>query len=286
MIDIADLHMHSSCSDGQYDPTELMKKAHEKGVNIISLTDHDTMLGTKAARDAAVQLGMRFISGVEISSGEGGDVHVLGYGLNEDDSQLNDFLTAQRTSRETRIAEMLEKLEKLGFPLDKERIFARAAGSIGRPHIADEMVEMNYVTGPNEAFDKYLNEGAPAYVPRKKVDTETAISLICELGGIPVLAHPGLIKEDFKAVERSIHKWCEFGLKGLEVYYPAHQKTGFELWRSLAADCGLIMTGGSDFHKEADEDDDHGMIASMAGYWRDQSVDTGKLLKLTDRVLP
>lgn len=263
----ADLHMHSTCSDGQYAPEELMELAFANGANVVSLTDHDTVSGVKRAREAAGTLGMCFIGGIEISTGEGGEIHVLGYGIDEDNRDLKAYLDRQRESRKDRIPKVLNKLNDLGIHLDIDRVFARASGSVGRPHIADEMVDAGYVAGREEAFNKYLKEGAAAYVPRDVTDTAEAIGLIRGCGGIPVLAHPGLIKKDTDTVKRLIAEWTGNGLMGLEVYYPAHKKNGYEPWLELAKEYGLLVTGGSDFHKDADTGEDHGGIASVSRDW-------------------
>lgn len=274
---IADLHMHSNCSDGQYSPEELMTLAASKGLNTVSLTDHDTVSGTERARKAAASLGLRFISGVEISTGKGGEVHVLGYGLDENDARLCAFLEKQRVSREERIPKMLKKLSELGLPLDATSVYARAAGSVGRPHIADEMIKMGYVRDREEAFNRYLKAGAAAYVPRENVDTAEVISLILAWGGVPVLAHPGLIREDIETVKTMIRKWVGIGLEGLEVYYPEHRKDSYEPWLTIAGELGLLMTGGSDFHSDADNDKDHGSIGSVAAEWKSAERDISEL---------
>ena len=274
----ADLHMHSTCSDGKYTPEELMILARQNGMDTVSLTDHDTISGTERARKTAEILGMRFVSGVEISTGKGGEIHVLGYGLDENDLRLNVFLEKQRISREERIPKMLAKLDELGIHLNRERIFARASGSIGRPHIAAEMVEMEYVRSTEEAFELYLKRGAAAYVPREEVDTAEVISYICEWGGIPVLAHPGLIKENIETVKSSIVKWIDRGLMGLEVFYPAHRACGYEPWLSFAKEHSLIITGGSDFHTDHDKDKDHGSIASVSDDWNSVEKDIDNLI--------
>lgn len=274
----ADLHMHSTCSDGKYTPEELMTLAYRNGVDTVSLTDHDTVLGTERARKTAEILGMRFVSGVEISTGKDGETHVLGYGLDENDPRLNGFLEKQKISREERIPKMLAKLEAMGMPLSRDRIFARAFGSIGRPHIAAEMVEMEYVRSTEEAFELYLKQGAAAYVPRTEVDTAEVISSIREWGGVPVLAHPGLIKENVETVKGSIVKWIDRGLMGLEVFYPAHRACGYEPWLSFAKEHSLIISGGSDFHTDHDKDKDHGGIASVSDDWNSAEKDIENLI--------
>jgi hypothetical protein len=240
----ADLHVHTSASDGQYTPEAVITLAVKRKLNLIAITDHDTTEGIARAKRAAAQVGSPVVvPGIELSAD--GGVHILGYYIRSDAPALREALRALHADRETRAEQMVAKLALLGVPVAWERVRALAAGgAVGRPHIARALCEAKHVESVREAFSRFLYDGGPAYVGREGLTPETAIALIHEAGGAAVLAHPGALA-DYRAL---IPRLAAAGLDGLEISHPVHTRpTRLDL-RGLAAMHGLIMTGGSDFH--------------------------------------
>lgn len=249
-----DLHVHSTASDGKLSPRAIIIKAAELGLKIISLTDHDSIDGIIPALEAARAFPkLTFIPGVEVSTDlPEGEAHVLGYFIDYASQELKSTLERFRNSRLTRAQGMVEKLGALGIDIDWWRVQEIAGdGAVGRPHIAQAMLEKGYITSFEEAFDKYIGHGGPAYVEREKMTPEEAVQLILSSRGLPVLAHPFTVKEP----ETMVIKLKAAGLIGIEAYYKDNtaEETGATL--ELAARYGLIATGGSDFHGIADSND-------------------------------
>ena len=245
-----DLHTHSTASDGTLTPTELVRHARERGVEVLSLTDHDTLSGLEEAIGEAERLGMEFIPGIEISAEfEPGTLHILGYYLNPSDRTLEDNLTWLREGRDNRNDIILEKLSALGFPLTMEDVLAFAQGeSVGRPHIADAMMAKGYVADRDQAFDRYLAKGGPAYADKERMTAENAISLIRKAGGLAVLAHPQWLGLDRAALASFVHDLSEMGLAGIEAYYYSHSSDETLFYGKLAKEHGMLVTGGTDYH--------------------------------------
>jgi predicted metal-dependent phosphoesterase TrpH len=242
-----DLHLHSTASDGKYSPATLVAKAAELGLKVISLTDHDSIDGIIPALKAAKAFpGLTFIPGVEISTDlPDGEAHVLGYFIDYTSPELEKELERFRSSRLGRGRKMVAKLAELGIKIDWPRVQQIAGdGAIGRPHVAQAMLEKGYVKTFEEAFDKYIGRGGPAYVEREKITPEEAVALIVRAKGLPVLAHPFTVK-DPEAIVISLKA---AGLIGIEAYYKDNtpQQTGATL--RLAKKYGLIPTGGTDYH--------------------------------------
>ncbi len=239
-----DLHLHSTASDGKYTPSQLVQLALRKKLRAIALTDHDTTDGIEEALSAAQQTGLTVIPGVEISTNVSGDLelHILGYHVDHRHAPLQKRLQELRESRLVRAREILRLLAKAGLPLPWERVLAMAGhGSIGRPHIAQAMVEANYVNSVENAFRLYIGRGGPAYVERYKLAPQDAIELIRQAGGLSVLAHPSQVTEYIPSLVQA-------GLVGLEVYYNGYEEAEKQSLAKLAGKHGLIATGGSDFH--------------------------------------
>lgn len=238
-----DLHVHSAVSDGLYPPAHVVRVAHEHGLSLIALTDHDAVEGIDEAIEAGARWGVAVIPGVEISAYAGDvELHILGYLIRHGDAELQAALARYRTSRVRRAHEMLARLAALGMPLTWERVRALAGrGSTGRPHIARALVEAGHVVSVAEAFDRYLRPGMPAYVPREKAAPDEAIRLIHAAGGLAVLAHPWALMEHVAGLKA-------LGLDGLEVYYAGYAPNAIHYLHALAVEQGLIRTGGSDFH--------------------------------------
>jgi predicted metal-dependent phosphoesterase TrpH len=242
-----DLHVHTNSSDGKYSPSEIVAIAACNGVTLLAITDHDTVNGVREAQLAARAFPeMRIIAGVEISShAPGSEVHILGYFVNIENADFLKQMAILNSSRIERATAMVAKLKAIGLDINIERVRQLAgAGSIGRPHIAQALIEKGYVNSFQEVFTRYLGQGCPAYVERIKLSPTEAIKLILRNGGLPVLAHPTTVCEYESVIAKSV----THGLAGLECYYgdyPTEQRNELS---ALAKRYSLITTGGSDFH--------------------------------------
>lgn len=247
----ADLHMHSTASDGVYTPEALMNLAADLGYTHVALTDHDSTAGIPLALEAAKRRGMQLIPGVELSCGAQKEIHVLGYGFDPENAALRAFCEARVAQRVARTEAMVQRLCELGKPIEMKRVRELARGVIARPHVARAMVEAGYVTSVADAFDRYLKPGRPAYVPKEDVKVAEAVRLIAQAGGIAVLAHPMELKMGETQLESLIGEWRSQGLSGVEVYHPSAQNNHAAFLHNLARREGMLVTGGSDFHGEA-----------------------------------
>lgn len=242
-----DLHTHTTASDGTLTPCEIIDAAVKSGLAGIAITDHDTVAGLDIALEYKKQhnLPVEVIPGIEMNTEYDDDeVHILGYFIDYHDSRLINRLSEIKEARYTRASNMVTRLQKMGFSIDLAQVERLAQGDlIGRPHIARALMEKGYVFSIKEAFNKYINRGKPAYVPRYKFLPEEAIELIQNAGGISVLAHPGLINN-----QDSIARFINMGIDGLEVFYPEHSNRQVNYYLLLCACNNLLITGGSDFH--------------------------------------
>ena len=240
---VVDLHVHTTASDGTYSPQEIVQKSRELGLRTIGICDHDTIDGVPLAQEASCGTGLEVIPGVEISvDASGWEVHILGYYVDPTRPALMEELDRSRRSRLMRARRMLNRLESLGVSLSWERVLKIASdGVVGRPHIAMALEEARFVGSTQEAFDRYLGRGRPAYVGREKMTTARAMRLVREADGVPVLAHPW-------TVTRLVPELVDQGLEGLEAYYTGYSASMVSDLVSLADEHGLVCTGGSDFH--------------------------------------
>ncbi|MBC7232069.1 MAG: PHP domain-containing protein [Chloroflexi bacterium] len=240
-----DLHVHTSASDGQLSPAEVVHEALALGLTTIAITDHDTTEGIEEALEAAKGTGLDVIPGVEISAEMPRcEVHILGYYIAYRDPALCRKLALFRELRLKRAQKIMAKLAQMGMPLDWDRIQQLAGtGTIGRPHIARAMLEKGYISSIDEAFDLYISRGGPAYVKRPKLTPVEAIQAILAAQGLPVLAHP-------LQINHLVPELAAHGLVGLEVYYPGYTPDEIDFLLSLANKYGLLVTGGTDFHGE------------------------------------
>ncbi len=238
-----DLHTHSTASDGELAPAELVRLSLERGLSTIALTDHDTVAGLDAAIEAARGTALQVIPGVELSADvPQTEVHVLGYFIDWHVPAFEEMLGKFRDGRFGRAEKMVRKLAALGAPISFDRVREIAGdASIGRPHVAQALLEAGHVSTVTEAFDKYIGRNGPAYVERFKITPEDAVSLILSAGGVPVLAHPREVTEYVLPMLRA-------GLLGLEVYYGMYDDATIQSLAHLARQYDLIATGGSDFH--------------------------------------
>jgi predicted metal-dependent phosphoesterase TrpH len=242
-----DLHLHTTASDGRFSPQELVKLAASLGLAVIAITDHDSVNGVAPALAAAQEYpGLRVIPGVEVSTDvPHGEVHVLGYFIDYRDPELTSVLERLRNSREIRGQKMVAKLADLGVPVEWQRVREIAGrGSVGRPHIAQALLEKGYVSSLKEAFVKYIRRDGPAYVEREKMTPEQMVELIVKAGGLPVLAHPS----DIENLEELITRLQKVGLVGIEAYYNGYSERVVKYLASLASKYGLVASGGSDYH--------------------------------------
>ncbi|MDF2572424.1 MAG: phnPP [Sporomusa sp.] len=246
----ADLHIHTTASDGRLSPQEVIRQAQDAGLRYIAITDHDTVgAHLELRRDGFlnnVAPKLSIIQGLEFSTDlPWHEVHILGYFIDIDNSKLRDQLEIIVRDRLRRSRTMVEKLNQLGYSIDYTRVleFAGQAMAVGRPHVAKVLVENGYVKSVSEAFDLLLAKNGPAYVPHYKLTPEQAIRLIAQAGGIAVLAHPGLIGDDSVVLNL-----IKAGIHGLEVYHPEHDQAMTSRYLAIASKYNLKITGGSDFH--------------------------------------
>ena len=247
---MVDLHTHSTASDGTLEPAELVRKAMDCGVKALSLTDHDTLSGLKEAAAQASELDMKFIPGIEISADfSPGTMHMLGYYVDADDSVLKQKLSWLREGRDRRNTLILQMLEKQGYPVEMRELEVYAKGeSVGRPHIARAMVAKGYVGNEEEAFNRFLAKGGPAYANKERMHPTRAMELVIGAGGLPVLAHPQTLDLNSTELADLLAELKEAGLAGVETYYFSHSEEEMFLYKHIADDLDLIVTGGTDYH--------------------------------------
>ncbi len=249
----ADLHTHTTASDGRLSPPGLVEKAHLRGLSVLSITDHDTLAAYPTASFAAERYGIELIPGVELSANvRGTDVHLLGYGFDLDDAGLRAHLAQYREERQERAEEIVDRLTEIGRPIELDRVLDFAAGgTVGRPHIARALVEAGYAGTVQGAFVQYIGDGAPAFVPKGKASAEELIELVHTAGGVCVLAHPGTWVQ-----VRFAEHLASVGLDGIETVHPSHDDDVREHWRAVTRRLGLFETGGSDYHGFNPRDDE------------------------------
>ena len=249
-----DFHTHSTHSDGVRSPTELVDVAYSRGVRVMALPDHDTLDGLEEAEAAAARHpGFVLVPGVELSCDvPGTEVHVLGYFIDRDDARLQEQLETFRMGRIDRAQRIISALERLGAPIEWERVQEIAGeASVGRPHIAQALLEAGHIETFGEAFDRFIGRDGPAYAERSKLEPPEAIEMIGNAGGIAVFAHPGFTKE----YERIAGELADAGLFGLEAYYKHYDPEMVTSLVELAGRLGVFALGGSDHHG-IDRDDE------------------------------
>ena len=244
-----DLHIHSTFSDGNFTPEEIVNHAQKMSLAAIAITDHDNTDGTLFAITAGNKLGVEVVPGVELSvdpeSPQDEEIHILGYYMNWEDEDFQEKLRHFREARVERAHHILEKLAHLGIKINPQQLFEVAGkGSVGRMHVAKVLKEEGFVDYLQQAFDLYLAYGKPAYVPKLRLSSQEAIDLISQLGGVSVIAHP-LYGGNSREI---IQKLKSLGLDGIEVYYTNHSPEDVKRFESWANEFGLLATGGSDCH--------------------------------------
>ncbi len=241
----ADLHVHTTASDGTDSPGEVVARAALMGLGALAIADHDTLEGINAAVEEGRRRSLEVLPAIELGTGHRGrEIHILGYMIDVDDEHLLSQLAFFRKARSERVIRMVDRLNKLGFPITLERVQEMAGyGSVGRPHIARAMVDQGFVGSVEEAFDRFIAEGRPGFEPRNKCTPAQAVHIIRRAGGVPVLAHPGLGQDD-----DLIPVLIPEGLQGIEAYHPGHFPEACRRYLDICGRYGLVATGGSDYH--------------------------------------
>ncbi|MFC1973992.1 PHP domain-containing protein [Chloroflexota bacterium] len=242
----ADLHLHTTASDGKLSPEELVRRAEEMGLSVIAITDHDSVSGIPSALEVAKSSNLLVIPAVEISTDvPNGEVHILGYFIDYRHPELSHALERLRASRYERGRKMVDKLREMGIHIEWGRVLELASdGSIGRPHIVQAMLERGYISTFKEAFTSYIGRNGPAYVERRKITPIEAIALVLKANGLPVLAHPAEIEQ----LVPLIQQLKKAGLVGIEVYYNCYSLNTIAYLKALAEEYNLVTCGGSDYH--------------------------------------
>jgi 3',5'-nucleoside bisphosphate phosphatase len=246
-----DLHSHTTASDGTFSPAQLVEEAGRTGVRILGITDHDTFAGFDRASPLAREAGLELVCGIELSTKlHGHSVHLLGYFLDEllnpdGFDAFRKWIGDLQASRRDRNVRLIARLRELGVDITLPEVDARGGGMTGRPHFAQVLIAKGYATTVQQAFDEYLDESAKGYVTRREPTFAEAVQQIRQAGGIASLAHPVRIREDLASILPDLRG---AGLNAIEAYHSDHSPSQTALYLELAAQCGLLVTGGSDFH--------------------------------------
>jgi predicted metal-dependent phosphoesterase TrpH len=257
---IVDLHVHSTASDGELAPEDVVGRGAAAGLAALALTDHDTIAGVPAAIEAGRRLGVRVVGGCEFSvAAPWGEMHVLGYFLPSDSKQLEDFLVRCRTDRERRGRAMVERLHRIGLALSDDDVLAEAdGGAIGRPHVARALVRRGHVGSVGEAFDRYLARGRPGFVDKALPTFVAVADLVHGVGGVVSAAH--LKDRGTRAVLQQLQSE---GLDAVETRHPSHDPDVRARLTDLALSLKLLRSGGSDWHGDPEGDETHGALGSQ-----------------------
>ncbi len=241
-----DLHSHTTASDGELSPEDLLARARRAGVTTLAVTDHDTVEGLARAQAAAEAQGIRLVPGIEVSTeAEGRELHVLGHFVDRTEPGLASFSDRLRTERAERMERMVARMNSLGVPVTLAEVERIAAGAhLGRPHLALALLARGVVTSAKEAFDRFLGDGKPGWVDRFRLPSEEAIAMLHRAGGTATVAHPGSSKVSPYTLERL----ARAGLDGLEIFHPDHVPSQRDAFLRQADALGLVPTAGSDYH--------------------------------------
>lgn len=280
----ADLHVHSVFSDGRHTPEQLCALARGAGLTHMALCDHDTLSGLTPMQEAVVALNesmaqagehpLTLLPGVELSTGDTGKIHILGYGVGTGQAGLKEVLAESEKRRLERFQATLERLGELGIQIPRELLPESLEGPLGRAHVARILVKMGAVRSIGEAFGRYLAEGRPACVPYRHMTTPEAVGLLRQVGAVPVLAHPCRMNLSQPALFALVESFQEGGLQGLEVYHPSAPGEQIPALDAFARRRGLLVTGGSDFHGDQRADE----LGRLPGDWRNQREDVAALM--------
>ncbi|HJY64519.1 MAG TPA: PHP domain-containing protein [Ignavibacteria bacterium] len=242
-----DLHLHTYYSDGIYSPEELISKAKNAGLSVISITDHDNVDAINEAVPIAKESGLEIIPGVEISAEHNGkETHILAYYIDHNNEELLEYLRNFRKERMIRARKIVNRLNELNIQVTFDEVLSHVKGnaSIGRPHIAMAMVDGKYVDNYYDAFNKYLGDDKPAYVKKPNISVYDAVRFINKCGGLSFVAHPGKMLRN----NNNIYEIIEAGIDGIEIIHPSHTEYDIAFYQDLASQYFLLESGGSDFH--------------------------------------
>ncbi|SCN26062.1 Histidinol phosphatase of the PHP family protein [Clostridium sp. N3C] len=246
MMIYSDLHIHSSYSDGNLSPKEIIRMAEASNIQCVSITDHDSISSQQQL--TSLETSIKIVTGIELSSEYCGyEIHILGYFIDINNCELNNKLKIIQNTRIERVHNIVEKLKELDIDISLNDLDVNKYVSLGRPHIAKILQEKGYVNSIKEAFYLYLAKDRPAYIERFKLNYKEALGLIRQSGGIAVLAHPGEIYKNIN-IEKFIKELKVYGLNGIEVYHPSHNSDAVNKFYNIAKKYKLIITGGSDYH--------------------------------------
>lgn len=264
---LIDLHLHTTASDGRLTPSQLVEQVAAAGLRVMAVTDHDTTASVLDVQAQAATRGIEAVSGIEITAIDAGrDVHVLGYFLDPAHAGLSAFLARQRAARVARVHAIGQRLATLGVPVDLGPLLEEArhqtGRSIGRPQVARAMVAAGHVADTREAFDRWLGQGLPAFVPREGANSEQVIGVIHDAGGLASIAHPGKSIPD----ER-LRVLCDHGVDAIEAFHPDHDAALVSHYVEIARTLGLLLTGGSDFHGDPAHGTSPGAVTLPAAEW-------------------
>lgn len=268
-----DLHVHSLYSDGLLSPAQLCEKARRLGVAYLALCDHDTVSGLPVFMEEAQKQGLTALAGLELSCGEEGTLHVLGYGVPRDDPRLTDELQSAARRREQRGEKMLSRLRQLGIDVPAELLPQGKATS--RAHVARALIALKVVGTMSQAFDRYLAQGKPAYIPQEHLSAAQAVRLLTDVGAAPVLAHPMRTGLTLSQTAALLEELIPLGLCGMEVYHPSASRQNAALLDAMARRRGLLITGGSDFHGDPNT---RVQLGSLPSGWTTREDDVRALL--------
>jgi 3',5'-nucleoside bisphosphate phosphatase len=262
-----DLHLHTTASDGLRSVDDLVREAADVGLSVMAITDHDTMASVPRAWALCAQAGLTLVPGIEITAMEAGrDIHVLGYFLDAAHDGLQRFLARQRQNRVDRVHAISDRLAAAGAPIDIQPLVADAdrhdGRSIGRPQVARALVAAGHASSTNDAFERWLSRGRPAFVPRAGATPEQVIGVIHEAGGLASIAHPGIAHVDDR-----IRGLKDAGLDALEAYHSDHDDAARDRYLALARELDLLVTGGSDYHGDPAHGLNPGDVTLPAHEW-------------------
>jgi 3',5'-nucleoside bisphosphate phosphatase len=246
-----DLHVHTNYSDGLYSPKEIIQKAKEAGIDIISISDHDNIAAINDAIEYGKEYGVEVIPGVEMSSDiEDKEIHILAYFFELNNKELERYLTFFREERLKRAVRIVNRLNEIGFSITIDDVLAKAKNSaVGRPHIAQAMLERGLISSYYEAFNKYIGNGCPAYEKKVHLSPQSAFKIINDAGGLSFIAHPGNMPESL------LKELINAGVDGIEVIHPSHSAQQTKFYRGIVNEYFLLESGGSDFHGGKREDE-------------------------------
>ena len=247
-MDRIDLHIHTTASDGTFTPEEVVREASRIGLAAVAITDHDTAAGYARAAAEGENCGLEVVPGIEISTKFRSAVHILGYYIDAQSPALGEVLDWMHRDREERNVKLCAMLRERGVDIDIERMHARFGDLVGRPHFAEIMIENGMARDMNDAFERLLNKNKPFFIPRQFLPIERSIEIIREAGGTAVLAHPFQYRLDDAGLRELIEHCMESGLEGMECRYSGYDAAQTAYLEALAAEYGLVRTGGSDFH--------------------------------------